>query len=386
MERPPENNVDAKSKLELWLLPLLLFGTFSGVVLSTVESVTKFTTVVRSHFYLAVTVLWLATVILAWNVKFSQLLKTKLSNRVIRLFVIVIVTTLYLFSIGWTYYEYNLRQTGPAETPDIQLSRSFSFLGSVHASELQTSPFTIASFYLNDDLCSFTEGKSSLSAPDGRPYRSFAFNNAVHNAFSKGQCVGVRGNRAIDDVIPVFLKRLERTGQEELKTYIDTQEKLSRVITQRGDVFAKVMFTGAEIREMKDKAPADFEVVKEWLLSCVGIYQPVLTLVVKNSSKQSVTLSQVVYQVLRVEQVMGGATGPLYPSVTYDHTLEHRVGDQRFDLNPAIQIQPGDSYAFNLRIFPAVKKAGLVWLLKIKVVDTSGNSAATETVEIIMSK
>jgi hypothetical protein len=83
---------------------------------------------------------------------------------------------------------------------------------------------------------------------------------------------------------------------------------------------------------------------------------------------------------------MGGATGPLYPSVTYDHTLEHRVGDQRFDLNPAIQIQAGDSYAFNLRIFPAVKKAGLVWLLKIKVVDTSGNSAATETVEIIMSK
>src|SRR5262249_3939311 len=137
---------------------------------------------------------------------------------------------------------------------------------------------------------------------------------------------------------------------------------------------------------MRSTAQPDYERLREWLLTCIGIYQPVLTLVVKNTTPRAVTLTRVVYDVLDVGEVKGGATGPIYPEQTYDHVIRHVKGEQAWQLKPPLGVKPDESVSFNLRLYAAEKGSGLAWYLRVVVEDATGDRVATEPVQIVMSK
>jgi hypothetical protein len=242
-------------------------------------------------------------------------------------------------------------------------------------------------FYLNEELCSFSEVSELLFAQPGtRHYRTFSYDLDVQAAFKMGQCSGVTGNRPIENVLPLIKEYLRQNNRVSLIRYIESTEDLSRVIRQRGDIFSKIMFTGSYLQEMKDKSRPDYNKVKEWLLSCVGIQNPVVTVVVGSSSDKPLILNKIIYQVLDVGTVLGGVSGPLYPEITYDHVIKHEKGDQDFALRPPFMIGPRETASFNLRIISGSDGHGLGWLLRIRVEDTEGNYSATEPFQIIMQK
>lgn len=138
--------------------------------------------------------------------------------------------------------------------------------------------------------------------------------------------------------------------------------------------------------KLQRNAPEDYKLLHEWLLNCIGLQQPVLTLIVHNVSTQSVLLTDVIYHVLKVGQVKDGVTGSVVPDQTYKHTLKHEQGAQHFQLKPPVQIAAQERVAFNLRLFSAEAEKGLVWLLLIEVLATNSDSVTTEPVQIIMGK
>ncbi len=380
------------SILEKRLLPLALATTFLGVVLGAVESITKFLGLIESEFYLLATVLYIATMLLVFRMRSSSSRKFSFANRSVRVAIAILGTAIFVLSMGWTYYERHLRVTRPASPPEIKVSRflpSFeTFIPVANAQErfVKEKGLELEEFYLNDDLCSFKETNVSFSAGGGKSYRTFEFNNEVAQAFRAGKCIGPRGDRPMAEVLPILKKHIEAKGEKSLTNYLGSKEDLSRVIRERGDIFQNVMFTSDELIETKRTAPGDYNVVKEWLLSCVGVYQPVITFVLKNSGTTAVTLTEVVYEVEDVGQVKGGVSGAIYPEETYDHTLDHHKGEQRRQLKPPFRINPGDNGSFNLRLFSSEKAPGLTWLLRIKFAASNGASVSTGPFQIIMSK
>jgi hypothetical protein len=382
----------SSSTLEKRLLPLALATTFLGIVLGAVESITKFLGLIESEFYLLATILYIATMLLVFRIRPSSPRKFNFASRGVRLTIVILGTVIFVLSMGWTYYERHLRTTRPATHPAIKLSQLLpsleAFITVAHAQEsvIKKKGLELEEFYLNDDLCSFTEAETSFSAGGGKQYRTFEFNYEVAQAFQAGKCIGPRGDRPMADVLPILKKHLETKGEKSLINYLGSTEELSRIIRKRGDIFQEVMFTSDELTETKRIAPGDYNVIKEWLLSCVGVYQPVITFVLKNSGTTAVTLTEVVYEIEDVGQVKGGVSGAIYPEETYDHTLDHQKGEQRRQLKPPFRINPGDNGSFNLRLFSSEKAPGLTWLLRIKFIASNGTSVSTGPFQIIMSK
>lgn len=375
-----------KKKLQICLVRFILIA-FLGLFLGLCGSIGKFVEIAQEQVYLPMTTLWLTAVFAGLYLWLYALSKSRFSSRALRGVVITSASIIYLFSLVWTFCEYHWKGTrdctplGYTTMQSINLARDVA-----HAQPPERTDFRIVSFYLNDELCSFAETYEYFSGKGPKKYRTFSFDHAVYSAFQRGQCVGPRGNRPIQDVLFLLHRRLEKIGQQGLIGYIRTADDLARVARERRDLFERLIFTSADLEEMKDHSPQDFAKVKEWMLTCVGIYQPVLTLVIKNFGARSVTLTDVIYEVMDVGSVKGGLTGPIYPGITYNHTLRHEEGNQEFQLKPPIQINAGESYSFNLRLFSGKKGWGLAWLLKIRIMDPQGNSTATEPVQIIMSK
>lgn len=161
---------------------------------------------------------------------------------------------------------------------------------------------------------------------------------------------------------------------------------MSRIIANRGDIFEKIIFTDAELVKMKQTDIANYEIVKDWLVKCIGIKNPVISFVLKNMTTKDVIISKVEYVVLDVGGVKGGESGPLYPIITYDHILKHSKGKQVRVLNPPFNLSASTSGSFNIRLIPASSEPGQAWILKINIYDTNGYSESTDVFQIIMSK
>lgn len=377
-----------KEKIESYLEPIIILTTIIGILLGAIESLTGFLNILKEHFYLSNTILYVITILLTFRINWSKLLRHRISVKTFRVYFTIIVSIIYLFSIGMTYYEYNLKETDPSDEPDIKLFLNHLFLGSTaFAQTVKKTSFQIDTYYLNEDLCSFIETKELLFAQPGTPrYKTFAYNVEVQSTFQKGECIGVKGNKPIENVLPLIKERLRKNNKQNLIRYIERPRDLSRVIRERADIFKQIIFTNNDLLEMKEKAPYDYQKVKEWLLYCVGVQNPVITMVVRNNGDKQIILTKVVYDVLDVGTILGGTSGPLYPEITYDHKIKHEIGEQLFYLKPPIKILPHDIVSFNIRIISATKGHGLGWLLKICLENSDGDYVTTDPFQIFMSK
>jgi hypothetical protein len=369
---------DPKAFLQEKLFPILVVAECITIILGFSDKFLQFFDAMRAHFYLINTLLLLTALLFIYNSKFR--------NRKIKVALYGLVSFLYLGLLCFHIWEIKFRRTGPAVHPDINLGL-IDFFGFVTLeSKPSIAPFTIEEFYLNDQLCSFTETKEFKFAEGPEQFRTFAYNQDVNVAFQKGCCVGLYGNQPIKKVLPLLYRRLDNIHRPDLKEYIKTSDDLSRVIISRGDIFNQIMFSDLEIQELKKTDSVDYITVRNWLVSCIGIKNPVITFTLKNASEQDIIIAKVVYDVTAVGQVKGGASGPLYPIITYDHYLEHHVGLQERKLNPSIQLAGQGIVSFNIRLIPTDKSPGLCWVLRVRIYDSQGNFRTTEPVQLIMSK
>jgi hypothetical protein len=372
-----KRNSNKSYKIEDRFGPITLAAAILGLVLGVIESFLKIVSFVESRFYFSVTVLWAFCLVFARYYPSQGLPRFPVKRNLI----IAIATILFLASISVTYYEHHLRTTEPARRPHIKLSRLFG-LSSAEASQ-QT--LTLTSFYLNEDLCSFEERKEPLFAA-GKIVKTYSVNRDVIAAFRNGNCVGVYGERPMIAARTVIRNWLTTSDRSELREYLDGPKALGRLARERGDIFDKIIPSSEELVAIKHRSPEDYVIIKKWILSCVGVYQPVFTATLANTSSKPVDIVEVQYETEQVGQVLGaGLGGPVWPEMTYDHTLIHSKGVQPFLLKPVFNIPAGVTKAFNLRLHTNDERPGLGWYLRIKFIDSTGSFATTEKFQIYLN-
>jgi hypothetical protein len=137
---------------------------------------------------------------------------------------------------------------------------------------------------------------------------------------------------------------------------------------------------------MKEHAADDYAAIKGWILACVGVYQPVFTVVISNSGREQTNIVQVQYDVKQLGQVLGGGPGgPVWPEITFDHELAYRLGVQSFPLKPIVNIPAGNTKAFNLRLSTPATDLGLGWYLSVRIVDAKGNAVTTDPFQLYLN-
>jgi hypothetical protein len=337
---------------------------------------------IESSFLLTCTVVWVLT--LFFTVRSTALtLRARRFTSMPRVFIAGTVTALYLAIIAWAAYEFRFRETGPADTDHI-LGALYSLIST--PAYAQTPSLSIVSFQLDEDASSFIESDEPLFGASARRYRTFSYDRDIAAQFAQGRCVGVRGEQPIRDAFGV-LRRLAGSKDATLANYLRNPDDLSRIVRTRGDVFERIMPSPAELEGLrKDKAP-DYNAIREWLVRCVGIRNPVFTVTVANRGPAPLRLTRVTYRVADVGEVKGDAPdGAILPDILYDHPLDHEVGEQSHDLDPVFVIAPGNTRAFQIRLRPQRRQPGQAWLLSVKLVAAEGPSAETQQFQLVMGK
>ena len=64
-----EIDVKAKSELKRLLLPIILFTAFLGIVISAVESITKFIGLAQEQFYIVTFIFWVSFILVIISTK-----------------------------------------------------------------------------------------------------------------------------------------------------------------------------------------------------------------------------------------------------------------------------------------------------------------------------
>ncbi|WET39899.1 hypothetical protein [Citrobacter enshiensis] len=376
-----ESNGNPHLSAEQVLGPIALAASALGIILAAIDNLLKILNLIEVQFYLATTILWLAGLVLAGRYTPKVFAIKTVAPKII---VQIALTAGYIIANSWTYYEHNIRVTFPANPPILKLG---SFFGLSEAFAAPVSPsLKLVTFYLNEDLSSFVETNEPLFG-FGKKYKTYSASRDVYQAFKQGQCSGVDGEKPQSDVFPILRRLVQERNTPQLLSYLTDSDSLGRLARERGDIFQKVIFTTGELDNLRDTVPKDYEIAKKYILECIGIYQPVFTIVLKNSGKAGIDIVKVVYVIEKVGQVLGlGPGGPVYPEHTYDHRLVHVRGDQSMDLRPPFNIPPGETRSFNIRLSTEEEQPGLGWLLRVKIIGASGEVAETSLFQLYLNR
>lgn len=380
------------------LLPIAALLSFLGIVTGLAESILKFVNLAESNFYLFITILWAVFAVIFFQLDFSRLGTSSLQRKRIKIAIFALTTLIFVIGITWKYYELHIRRTGHAEHPTLQLSGlemhprfnaelGTNMLAISYKSFIpgRQAPFKVEEMNIDEDLCSFVETMDEYNA-GLKKIRTFEYNINLNMAFSQGTCFGLYGDEPAKKVLSILRENLDKSGKSGLKNYVSSVGELSRVIKERGDIFNQIMLTSDEIGALKQTSPEKYEIVRDWILHCIGVKQPVISFVLLNSSRKDLLINKVVYDVSDIGQVKGGGSGPLYPVLTYTHDLEHKKGLQIRSLSPPLLLKANDRVAFNIRLVPTTKESGLTWVMKIRFYDSMNQTAETDPFQLIMSK
>jgi hypothetical protein len=274
--------------------------------------------------------------------------------------------------------------SGPAPNPGTGLTSSFPAVVSyAYAAE---PGFEIIQFYPDDQLSSFEEVMEPDFAKGQGRIRTIAYNHRVETARKSGRCTGVDGERPIKSVLPLLDERLNRVGRSDLRPYVQDIASYRQMMSRGGSTFLDVTFTQVELSRMRTADPAGFLVAANWLVKCVGVRHPVITVLLRNNSTKTIVLSEVHYLVEKAFVTLGAAAAAITPAQTYDHVLPHKEGKHRQRLIPPFMLEAGAVGALNLVLRPDAEGPGLTWTMRIAVADTNGNQAVTERFQLIMTK
>ncbi len=375
----------AKKWTENTLGPLALTACLLGLITGAIDAAIKIGQLVTAQRLLTMSALWIASVLLAWRGIPPTTRILGLQGRPVRILAIVIGTGLFAFVGVYPEIRHRWLDEGPAKKPGVSPVGAIPPDVVYAASNLR---FAIERIYVNDGLSSFEE-VSEFDFSGGRvdrKIRTFAYNDRVKAAREGGRCISAEGDRPIVNVLPLLQERAQRTNHPDLRSLVENVESYRRMMSRAGDRFSEVLFTQIEIDRMRQSDPAAFKIVARWLVDCVGMQNPVLTIEVRNLSSEPVLLTDIYYVVEDAGTVLGGNTGPLTPAYTYDHILPHVRGTHRRSLVPPFSVAAHSLGAFNVVVRSDRKGAGQTWLLRLRIRDSAGGEASTEKFQLIMSK
>jgi hypothetical protein len=222
--------------------------------------------------------------------------------------------------------------------------------------------------------------------PVDRPPPSMRTGSRTSSASSCCLRRSADGDRPIINVLPLLKERLEKINRHDLIDLVNDVSSYRRMMSQAGDRFSTIIFTQVDVDRMRESDPAAFRIVTRWLVDCVGVQNPVLTIEVRNLSSESILITSINYLVHAAYIVLGGEAGPLTPAYTYTHTLPHKQGAYRRPLVPAFSIAPNGLGAFNVVVRSADAGAGQAWILQLRIVGSNGSEALSDEFQLIMSK
>ena len=290
------------------LFPIIVIVEFIALVLSFNHNILSLKQSFYNNPYLVLTIVFVSAS--------TFLYYSRLRKKIVKIFLFIAFCLIFAGSVCYHIWG----GPSPAPKPDPWRPSHLWHLGSllllvlllmVPIARADTKDvFKIAGFYIDDKRCSYYEDFEE-GCVDSQKYRTFRYNQDVRYAFDRGECNGVTGNQPITNLIPLLKKRVERLGRRDLEEYFNTQEKFSRLMTQKGDLFKKIMFTDDEIDRMKSDDVISYGIIKEWLVSCVGVIQPVLTFNIQNTTNQDILITRIVYDVSAVCGFISSATGSM---------------------------------------------------------------------------
>ena len=172
--------------------------------------------------------------------------------------------------------------------------------------------------------------------------------------------------------------------------YINSDIKFCSLKHHRPDVYNQI-FTTAFLNSLKKDNPILF---KEWIKCCVGFADPVFLVSLSYHGKQNARLTKIIYNVLKIDQVMGGGGILDTPITTYVHELEYKEGKQERDIEPNILINTdtgGSHFSFRLMLTPKFNrdisdKIGRVWVFTMEFVTSHGHSVTSDPIAITMNR
>ncbi len=292
----------------------------------------------------------------------------------------------YLLLLFLPYARVYLMDHGPAPRPLIDLSQLITLAPTAFAA--QAPSMEVLGVYLDKDRCSFdeTEGVDLSDPLSGDKVKTFQYNQRVDGARVRGACLSAEGDRVIERVLPLLKKRLFSKGMGSLSLYVESLEGYRRLMSAGGSNFLKIVFSKDELASIRSQDEVAFKNIVKWLVECVGVTEPIVTIVIRNNTGNAIVIDKAIYLVDSAEIALGGSAGALVPDYTYRHSIPHRAGDHLRKLSPLFKIEANTVGALALALRYDGKGAGRTWLMRIRVETTEGTQATTERFQLIMSK
>lgn len=113
-------------------------------------------------------------------------------------------------------------------------------------------------------------------------------------------------------------------------------------------------------------------------------FRAVFSISIENVNERDLLVTDVIYEVSEIGQVMGGGAGPLNSNQTYFHEIKYEVGSQKKQLFPPYRIPAKSVGAFELELYSTDPTPGLTWIMSIKFITNMGE-VSTETFQLILT-
>jgi hypothetical protein len=390
MEKPdiakdPENDLPASpdllGKLGKFALPILflfLIGNAIDTVLKLVDAAK------HSRFAFATTLFVFLSMFFYRYYQREKILAGRKQIIVLR-FLYLIAVIAYLTTVAFPYARVYLFDYGPAPQSPVKLS-ALRLIPLAHAGG---PPIEIVALYVDEDRSSFEDvSELDQSAPptSGKRIRTFQYNQRVDSARKRGDCVGVQGDQPIQRVLPLLAARLRAKNLHDLAPYVESLSGYRRLMSAGGEKFLDVLFTQEEVSRLRTDDPTNFAQVAAWLVDCVGVTEPILTLIIRNNTNAATVISKSSYLVDQIVVVLGGAKGPAVPEYTYRHAIPHAVGVPVRQLNPPFIVDAHSVGTFSVALNHEGSGPGRTWLMRIRIGTVDGPEATSERFQLILSK
>jgi hypothetical protein len=285
-----------------------------------------------------------------------------------------VILSVALSLIFWPRIEVLLLHR-PAQRPEIHLP--LNLIAPAYAGPASENALSLSSFYLNSRLSSYQSA---------RRYRdSIPFFEPISPAFDLVDCNGPRGKSYIRNVLPILKEQFAARGLNGVSYLADDYEGYKKLITVHGKLFKEIFFTEGELEQLAATEPAKYEIVRDYLVNCVGVADPVLTFIVRNSGDVDIVLLDLVYHVSEVFDTLGSSSELLEPILTDNHSIPHAKGDFRRYLKSPIRLAPKADARFDVRLFSENNPGTHGWVLQISVEGDGGRAVTTEPFAILLT-
>lgn len=104
----------------------------------------------------------------------------------------------------------------------------------------------------------------------------------------------------------------------------------------------------------------------------------------ENPNNKDIVVTDVIYHVRELGEVLGGVAGPLESKAAYFHELMYEVGPQKYRLVPPFVIPARSAGAFSLELYTKENRPGLAWIMDTEFVSSTG-SVSTNTFQLILT-